>query len=195
MLPRYLVYLAIGAVAFVVLACLLYFTSSHFQAATSDGASVVLEGRTIANGHVLLHGWVLTAASYWTSAAMFDAVGILLVGLRAGLLDATPAVAGALAIAAGILLARDARRGGPGVAGGVAVVALLALATPEMSYLFVGHGFHVVTGALTVLAFVALRRSRFGWGWSVAVLLLTAGMLGDTLMVAFGIVRCCSQVS
>lgn len=185
---RYLVYLAIGAVAFVVLVCLLYFTSSHFQAATSDGASVVLEGRTIANGHVLLHGWVLTAASYWTSAAMFDAVGILLVGLRAGLLYATPAVAGALAIAAGILLARDARRGGPGVAGGVAVVALLALATPEMSYLFVGHGFHVVTGALALLAFVALRRSRFGWGWSVAVLLLTAGMLGDTLMVAFGIV-------
>ena len=74
-LRGYLVYLAIGAVAFVVLACLLYFTSSHFQAATSDGASVVLEGRTIANGHVLLHGWVLTAASYWTSAAMFDAVG------------------------------------------------------------------------------------------------------------------------
>ena len=116
-----------GVASLIGLVALLYFTSAHFQAGTSDEATVILEGQAIAHGRVLLEGWNLTSASYWTSNAVFDGVAILVSGLRAALLYATPAVAGALAVAVGLLLAREGRRGWPGLAGGVAVVALLLL--------------------------------------------------------------------
>ncbi|MFZ0059342.1 MAG: hypothetical protein WAL35_04775 [Acidimicrobiales bacterium] len=177
-----------GVASLIGLVALLYFTSAHFQAGTSDEATVILEGQAIAHGRVLLEGWNLTSASYWTSNAVFDGVAILVSGLRAALLYATPAVAGALAVAVGLLLAREGRRGWPGLAGGVAVVALLAFATPALGFLFVGRGFHVSTAVYALLAFLALRRARFGWGWALAVLLLTAGILGDLLMVAYGVI-------
>lgn len=180
--------LAGGVAGFVGLAVLLYFTSAHFQAGTSDGATVILEGQALASGHVLLHGWVLTVSSYWTSSAVFDGLAILLGGLRAGLLYATPAVAGAVAVAVGALLAREGRRGWAGFAGAVAVVALLAFSAPALSFFFVGRGFHVSTAGYALLAFIALRRVKFGWGWALAVLMLSAGMLGDLLMVAYGVV-------
>ena len=167
---------------------LLYFTSSHLHAATSDSATVVLEGQAIANGQILLHGWDLTFASYWTSTAAFDAVAVLVDGLRAGLMYVIPAFAGALAISGGVLLARDRRRGMPGLAGSLAVVVLLGCSTPAMAFFFVGHGFHVGTAAYALFALVALRRGRFGWGWIAAVLLLCAGVLGDLLMLAYGVV-------
>ncbi len=57
-----------------------------------------------------------------------------------------------------------------------------------MAFFFVGRGFHVATGAYALLAFLALRRQGFSWGWLVAVLLLAAGLLGDLLMLAYGVV-------
>lgn len=181
--------LLVGGVAgFIGLVILLYFTSAHFQAGTSDSATVILEGQAIANGQVLLHGWDLTSASYWTSNALLDGIAVLLAGLRAGLLYATPAVASAVAVVTGVLLAREGHRGWPGIAGGTAVVALLAFATPVMGFFFVGRGFHVSTAAYALLAFFALRKARFGWGWVLAVLMIAAGLFGDLLMIAYGVI-------
>jgi len=173
---------------FMGLVLLLYFTTAHMQAATSDSATVVLEGQAIAKGQILLHGWDLTFASYWTSTAAFDAVAIVLNGLRAGLMYAIPAFAGAVAIVGGVLVAREGHRGLPGFGGGVAVVVLLAFTTPAMAFFFVGHGFHVGTAAYALFAFVALRRGRFSLGWALALFLLSAGLLGDLLMLAYGVV-------
>ena len=170
------------------LVLLLYFTSSHFQAATSDSATLVLEGQSMARGQVLLHGWKLTYASFWTSNALLDAIAISLVGLRSGLMYAGPAVVAAVAVAGGVLLAREGRRGASAVAGGTAVAALLVFATPSFAFFFVARGFHVATIAYALLAFFALRRGSFGWGWVAAVLLLAFGMLGDLMMVAYGVI-------
>jgi hypothetical protein len=88
--------IAAGAAGFICLVLLLYFTTAHMQAATSDSATVVLEGQAIAKGQILLHSWDLTFASYWTSTAAFDAVAIVLNGLRAGLMYAVPAASWSL---------------------------------------------------------------------------------------------------
>jgi len=177
-----------GVAGFIGVAVLFYFTSAHFQAATSDSATIVLEGQAVAGGHVLLHGWDLTFASYWTSNALIDAAAVGLGGLRTAVLYAGPAVAGALVVLAGAVLAREGRRGAAGMAGVVAVVALLCFGVPAMEYFFVGHGFHVGTIAYVLLAFAALRRPRPGWGRAVAVVALAAGILGDLLTVAYGVV-------
>ncbi len=172
---------------FAGLIFLLYATSAHHQVGTSDRATVILEGQAIGSGHLVLHGWSLTLASYWTSDAPFYAVAVRLDGLRPGLLYLGPAVVGALVVAAGVLIAREGRRGAPALAGGATVVALLAFATPALAFYFVGSGFHVSTALYALVAFAALRRGRFGWGWALAVVLLALGMLGDLLIVAYGV--------
>ena len=173
---------------FAGLVVFLYARSVHDQAGTSDRATVILEGQAMASGHLLLQGWNLTFASYWTSDAPFYALAIRLDGLRPGLLYAGPAVMAALVIAAGALIAREGCRGAPALAGGAAVVALLGFATPAMALFFVGRGFHISTVLFALLAFAALRRGRFGWGWVLAVFLLAAGVLGDLLLVAYAVV-------
>ena len=189
---RAFVRLAVGSVAtlagFAGLLVLLYARSVHDQAGTSDRATVILEGQAMATGHLLLQGWNLTFASYWTSDAPFYALAVRLDGLRPALLYAGPAVMAALVVLVGVFIAREGCRGVPALAGGVAVVALLAFCTPPMALFFVGRGFHVSTVLYALLAFAALRRGRFGPGWVLAVLLLAAGMLGDLLLVAYGAV-------
>jgi hypothetical protein len=169
------------------LVVLLYATSAHDRAGTSDTATVILEGQAIAAGHLLLHGWTLTFASYWTSDATFYAAAVGFGGLRPGLLYAGPAVIAALVIAAGVFIAREGRRGAPALVGGAAVVALLAFATPALAFYLVGRGFHVGTALYALVVFAALRRGRFGWGWALAVVLLALGMLGDLLLVAYAV--------
>ena len=171
---------------FASLLVLLYARSVHDRAGTSDRATVILEGQAMAAGHLLLQGWNLTFASYWTSDAPFYALAVRREGLRPELLYAGPAVMAALVVLVGVFIAREGRRGMPAFAGGVAVVALLAFCTPSMALFFVGRGFHVSTVLYALLAFAALRRGRFGPGWVLAVLLLAAGMLGDLLLVAYG---------
>ncbi len=174
--------------AFAGLVVLLYATSAHANAGDSDKATTILVGQAIGNGHLLLHGWILPPATYWTTDAAFYAVAVRVGGLRPGLLFAEPAVTAALAIAAGVLIAREGRRGAAATAGGVAVVSLLAFATPAMDLWFVGKGFHVGTGLFALFALGALRRGRFGWGWALGVVVLAVGMLGDLQIVAYAVV-------
>ena len=175
------------AAGFVGVAVLLYFTSAYFHAATSDSATIALEGQSVANGQLLLHGWDLTFASYWTSNALIDAAVVSFAGLGSAVLYAGPAVVGAVVVVAGAFLVREGRRLWAVVAGITAVVALLVCGVPAMEFFFVGHGFHVGTIAYALVAFAALRRTRAGWGWALAVVALAAGILGDLLMIAYGV--------
>lgn len=174
--------------AFGGLVSLLYATSVHMGAASSDKATTILLGQAISDGNVLLHGWILPPGNYWTSDAAFYALAIRLGGLRAGLLYAEPAVVAALTILVGLLIVLEGRLGRPAIAGSVAVVALLAFSTPAMAFWFVGDGFHVATVLYTLVAFGALRRGRFGWGWALGVALIAFGMLGDLMIVAYAAV-------
>ncbi len=165
----------------------MYATSVHATAGTSDKATTILAGQAMGDGHLLLHGWILPPGNYWTTDAAFYAVAVRLGGLRPGLLYSEPAVLAVLTIVIGIVIAREGRHGGAAVVGGVAVLVLLALATPAMAYWFVAKDFHVGTGLYALLAFWLLRRGRFGWGWVVAVLLVTVAMLGDLEVLAFAV--------
>lgn len=176
-----------GAAAFAGLVALLYGTSVHTGAADSDKATTLLVGQAMGEGHLLLHGWMLAPGSYWTSDALFYAVAVRLGGVRPGILYGEPAVVAAVTIALGVLLAFEGHRVSAGLAGAVAVVALLAFATPAMDLWFVGKGFHVATVLYVLVGFAALRRGGFGWGWAAAVALLAFGMLGDLMIVAYGI--------
>jgi hypothetical protein len=175
----------LGAAAFAGLLALLYFASVHAGAGDSDGSTAILAGQSIGHGNVLLHGWVSGFDSFWTIDDLFYALATLIFGLRPGLLHAVPALLAALTVVVGILIARDGRRGGAAIAAGATVVAILAFPTHTMSYFFLRGPLHIGTALWALIAFLALRRNRFGLGWVVAVVFLAAGLLGDLETVAY----------
>ncbi len=173
--------------AYLVLVVILYASARHAFAGDSDGATVVLQGQAMRGGNLTLHGWALSLDSFWT----VDAVGYFLVelvtGVRAVLLFLVPSMIAAAVIIVGALLARDGRRGLPGVAAVTTVVVVLALPSHVLANVFFRGPLHVGTALLCLCAFAGLRGGRFGWGWVAAVLCLAAGVLGDFQTAVLGV--------
>ena len=177
-----------ASVGFVGLVVLFYEASLHAFIPNSDGATVILEGQAMSTGNLLLHHWALSLDSFWTVDAPFAMVAVVLGGVRPLLLHLVPAVIAATVVVTGSLLARQGRRGLPGIAAVVTVVALLGLPSHVLSVFFLQGPLHVGTVLWCLLAFAGLRHGRLGWGWVAAVLLFAASALGDFQMVALGMV-------
>jgi hypothetical protein len=177
------------AIAGVVgMAFLLYACSIHTIPGDSDGATVVLEAQAYKHGNFLLHDWGLSLDSFWSVDAAIYFVLVVFAGVRPGLLYAGPAIIATGVIVAGVLIAREGRRGAAAFAGAVTVVAVLGLPTHVLAYFFLRGPLHIGTALFALIAFAALRSGRFGWAWAVGVVFLTAGMLGDFQMAAYGVV-------
>ena len=166
---------------------LLYLSSVHAAAANSDGATVVLEGRSLVAGNLGLDHWGLSLDSFWTVDALFYALAVAVAGVVPQLLHAVPAVIATLTIALAAFIARQGRRRWAAVAAAGAVVVLLGLPTAAFAEFFLMGPLHVATTLWCLLAILALRRRRFGWGVAASAALLAAGMLGDLLALAIGV--------
>ena len=160
---------------------------ANSTAVNSDGATVILQGRSMASGNLLLHGWILSLDSWWTLDVVFYAVVTAVTGVRAELLLVGPALIAGLVVVVGAVIARRGRRGPAAVAGMTAVVAVLALPTHTLASNLMCGPIHVSTALYALVAFVGLRRNHIGWGWMMAVVLLAAGMLGDLQMASYGV--------
>ena len=175
------------AVGLAALTALLYAVSIRIFAGDSDGATVVLEGQSMSAGHLTLHGWALSVDSFWGVDAVFYMLGVLVIGVRSSLLHLVPAFIASLVVLMGVLIAREGRRGFAAIAAAVTVVALLGLPGRLLSYFYLRGPLHVGTTLWCLVAFFALRHRRFGAGWSIAVVFLAAGLLGDFQIVALGV--------
>jgi len=151
----------------------------------SDGATVMLEAASLLHGNLLLHGWWLSLDSWWTLDATIFAVVIGVTGTHPALLLVVPAIVAGLVVLTGVRLARRGLEGAAAWAGAALVVAVPALPAHALASQFLVGPWHQTTILVALAAFVALRRGRFGPGWVAAVVLLTAGMLGDLMMVAY----------
>ena len=101
----------LSAAGIAGLLALLDIASIHAGASNSDGATVVLAGSSVANGHLMLSHWGLTWASYWTIDVLFYAIGVLAVGISPALMNFIPALIAVLVILVGMWLAYQARPG------------------------------------------------------------------------------------
>jgi hypothetical protein len=160
--------------------------SLHAVAGNSDSATVVLEGAAISHGHLGLHGWSMTADSFWSVDALFYAMATLVVGVRAVLMNAVPSVIAALSIAVGAFLATHGlrRRAGPAASG--LVLAMLCLPGPVLAYFLLQGPWHIGTTLWCLLAFAALIRPPTRLNFVAAVGLLATGLLGDPMTLAIG---------
>jgi hypothetical protein len=178
---------AVVVLGLAALTTLLYFVADRSFLPDSDGATVVLEGQSMAAGHLTLHGWALSVDSFWSVDAVFYTVGVLFVGVREALLYVTPALIASLVVLMGVLIAREGRKTAAAIASGLTVVALLGLPSHYLAAYLLRGPLHVGTTLWCLVAFFLLRRGRFGAGWAVAVLFLAAGLLGDLQMVGLGL--------
>ncbi len=168
------------------LVALLYLSSVHSYPGSSDGASVILEGKAMLGNFTLTH-WALSLDSFWLVDAPFYAVAVLVDGVHPQLMHLVPAIMAVGVIVMGAWIAQRGIRRWPGILAAGTVVVLLGLPTHAFAQFFLIGPFHVATTLWCLIAFVALRRARFGWGWLVAVCFLAAGLLGDLLTVVLGV--------
>lgn len=179
--------IAVVATFSLLLFIALWLDSAHAFAGNSDGATVILEGRSMSSGNLLLSGWSLSLDSFWGLDTVFYSVATGLVGVHGYLLHAVPAAIVICVVALGVTMAHDARRNGRSIAGVVAAVVLLGAPTGALSTLYLNGPLHVATTLWVLLAFFALRNGRFGQGWALAVVLLAIGILGDLQTLPLGV--------
>jgi hypothetical protein len=170
----------------LVLVGLLYLSSVHSYAANSDGASVILEGKALLGNFTLTH-WALSLDSFWLVDAPVYAIAVLVGGVHPQLLHLVPAIIAVGVIGFGAWIAQRGRGRWAGLLAAGTVVVLLGLPTHAFAEFFLIGPFHVATTLWCLVAFVALRRARFGWGWLLAVVFLAAGLLGDLQIVVLGV--------
>ena len=173
---------------------LLDYVSSQVVGGNSDGATVVLEGKALSDGNLLLQGWKISLDSFWTIDASLNALVVRVIGLRPLVLHFVPALIATLVVLLGIFLSRGASPRAS-IVGGLTVVGLLALPSRAFAVFLLQGPLHVGT-ALWCLIAVALLAATSAKSppayartrWAVAVLFLVAGLLGDLQMLALGVV-------
>ncbi len=172
------------------LAAVFYLAARAAYGGNSDDATLVLQGQSMAAGHVTLTGWDLSYDAFWTSDVPFYALAVALLGVREQLMYLVPAVIAALLAVTAVWLALP-RRGASGHAallGAGVAVALLAFPSPVLAYFLLQAGWHAVTVLLCLVVFAGVARSTSRLGVAVAVVALAAALLGDLLaaVVAVG---------
>ncbi len=184
---RRLALLGACAVGLVVLVGLLYLSSVHSSPGSSDGATVILEGQAMSGGNFMLNHWALSLDSFWLVDVLAYAVAVLIGGVHPQLLHLVPSLVAVGVICVSAWIAQRGRDGWAGVAAAAAVVVMLGLPTHAFAEFFLMGPLHVTTTLWCLVAFIALRKERFGWGWLLATGILAAGMLGDLQTAALGV--------
>jgi len=128
----------------LVLVGLLYLASVHAYPASSDGASVILEGKALLGNFTLTH-WALSLDSFWLVDAPVYSVAVLVGGVHPQLLHLVPAVIAVGVIGVGAWIAQRGRSRRSGLVAAGTVVLLLGLPTHAFAQFFLIGPFHVVT--------------------------------------------------
>jgi len=165
----------------------LYSAAVHSLPMNSDGATVVLEGKAMSGGNLLLNHWGLSLDSFWLVDVPLYAIAVLIAGVHPQLMHLVPAVIAAGVVVTGVWIARRSLSKWSALFAAGTVVVILGLPTHAFTEFYLLGPLHVATTLWCLFAFIALRRARFGWGWVLALCLLSAGLVGDFQTLVLGV--------
>ena len=174
-------------ICFGLLATLLYFYGLHSYWGNADLVRGLLQGQDIAKGNVLLNHWTSSADNFLSIDLIFFTIGILIVGQKVFLLHLISSLIWAALLFAGGYIAALGLTRWTRLWAMLTVLVVLGLPSPLLAQALSQTMVHVGTCLFVLLAFIALQSGRFGRGWTVAVVLLTAATFGDPLALAFGL--------
>jgi hypothetical protein len=150
--------------------------------ANSDGANNALQAWDLLHGHVLLHGWIIGDASYYTFELPLYAIIELFSGLNLIVIHLAGALTYLIVMAFCVVLARTGSHGAAAVARCAVVVAVLAapLATQQGTSILVELPDHIGTSAFLLGSFLLIDRAP-GWRFTPPLLavILCVAQLGD----------------
>ena len=149
---------------------------------SSDGANSALQAWDILHGHLLLHGWIIGDATYYT----FDLPVLALTELFSGLSNLTSHVASALTyLIVTVFAVAIALAGSRGLARvarcGVVVVVLTAMFHLESNtHYLLGAPDHTGTSVFLLVSVLLIDRVPARWyTWPLLLAILCAGQIGD----------------
>ena len=148
----------------------------------SDGANNALQGWDILHGHILLHGWILGDATYYTLELPLYAVTEALLGLSSLTCHVVSALTYLIVAGCAVLLAMADSKGLSRAARGAAVIAVLAapLLTRQGVSILLSEPDHLGTSAIIMVSFLLIDRAP-GRRFMPPLLgaILCAGQIGD----------------
>jgi hypothetical protein len=173
--------------AFVGTVVIYYLLARRAWGGNSDAATLVLQGESIAQGHVTLHGWSFLLDSFWTVDVPLYVLGYLVLGMNPALVFWVPAIVAAVVLSVGIYLGFSGRPRRAGWVSALVLIGLIGLPTGSWIWVFLSVYGHSVTILMCLFAFIALRSGRFGIGWAMAVAVLALGLVGDLQALPIGV--------
>jgi hypothetical protein len=155
---------------------------------TADSANAVLQGRSMAEGNVLLTGWTLSGASFYATDLPLYAAVAAFRGLSPNVAHDVGAVIYTLLVLVACFLAAGRARGPVAVRRMVVTLLLLVAPAPgEAVQLILLGPFHAGTTLVLVLALLVIDRSgERVVGAVVAGALLSLALLSDALAFYVG---------
>jgi hypothetical protein len=181
---------AAGLAVAAVLLFAAYLRLSNTYPEDSDQANLGLQAWDMLHGNLLLHGWVLSDVSFYTTELPQYMLLELIGGLNTGVFHAAAAMTYTLTLLLAAMLARGRATGRRGVAR--ALIAGGIMLAPQLGFgvfillLTVGH---IGTSVPLLVTWLVLDRARPRWQLAVvAGILLTWGAVADSLVLALGCV-------
>lgn len=155
------------------------------SAINSDGANNALQAWDLLHGHVLLHGWLIGDATYYTFELPVLAFSELLFGLRDLASHVASALTYGIVAVCAAALAMTNSRGSARLARCGMVIAVLAapLLVPANVWIALGVPDHLGTSAFLLVSFLLIDRAG-GKRYTAPLLcvILCAGQLGDAIV-------------
>jgi hypothetical protein len=150
---------------------------------TSDGANNALQAWDMLHGHLLLHGWIIGDATYYTFELPVLAFTEIFFGLGVLTSHVASALTYLIVTVSAVALALTGSRGLARVARcGVVVVVLTAMfhVGSYAAYLLLGPPDHAGTSVFLLVSFLLIDRLPARWYTSPLLLaILCAGQIGD----------------
>ena len=152
----------------------------------SDDATGVLEAEAFLHGNYLLHGWIVSNVSFYTTDLPFYIIGVFFRGVHPSLLRDVPAAIYTLTLALAVWLAGRGRRDRRSAWLGMAVTFILMGLPSGLLANLVFSGYNHIGTTLLIIASLSALDTAHGravsWGrYALFTLTLTLAIAGDKL--------------
>jgi hypothetical protein len=178
---------AVGLAAAILFAC--YWRQSLSQPVSSDGAANALQAWDMLHGNLLLHGWLLSDVSFYTTELpqymLIEAVH----GLGAGVVNLAAAMTYTLLVLLTALLAKGDAAGREGLTRGLLAAGIVLAPQLSATSTLLQAPDHTGTAVALLAVWLLMDRARPHWLVPAAVCVMLAWiMAADAIVLLTGIV-------
>ena len=178
--------LGTAAAAGVLGSCYLRFGAA--VSVNSDGAAFAMQAWDMLHGNLLLHGWVLSDVSFYTTELPQYMLVEAVKGLSPAVIHVAAAMTYTLVLLLAAVLAKGTATGREGVVRAVIAAGIMVAPQVSAGRVLMAQPEHIGTSVPILAALLVLDRSRRRWQVPVIVCLLLAWVLIADQLVAIAVI-------